>query len=106
MNNFLKQIFEDEIQDEQEQLVRLRNEQAYQEPSAYDDVLNEEVLDIDALSGEMVAASLEGAPVVEGAPELGGSPFHRTPTPSGRFTQGTTELTVRFSQKEMTLLFL
>ncbi|MBL93188.1 MAG: serine/threonine protein kinase [Myxococcales bacterium] len=99
--NFLKQIFEDEIQDEQEQLVRLRNEQVYQEPSAYDDVLNEEVLDIDALSGEMVAASLEGAPLVEGAPELGESPFHRTPTPSGRFTQGTTELTVQFSQKEM-----
>ena len=102
--NFLKQIFEDEIREEQEQLRRLRNEQSYQAASAYDEMLNEEIVDIDSLSGEMVEASSEGQPAVElgafGADEA----LSRSPTPSGRFSKLDSELNIRLGEKELKAL--
>lgn len=68
--NFLKQIFEDEIQDEKEQLLRLRQEEDHEESSAYDDVLEEEVLDLDEVSGQLDRDPSLGGPQITYPPAL------------------------------------
>ena len=68
--NFLKQLFDDEIQEEQEQLVRLRQEEDIEESSAYDDLMEDQILELDAISGQIDREPSLNGPSVEFPPAL------------------------------------
>ena len=70
MANFLKQLFDDEIQEEQEQLVRLRQEEDIEESSAYDDLMEDQILELDAISGQIDREPSLNGPSVEFPPAL------------------------------------
>ena len=95
--NFLKQIFEDEIQEEQEQLVRLRKEQARQEPSAYDDMLGEDIIDVDAINGEMLHSHGE----IVLPPDLDDNGEKRPSSSSGSAGLAKSEITVPVTEREL-----
>mgnify|MGYP001348107372 CR=1 FL=1 len=102
--NFLKQIFDDEIQEEQEQLLRLRQEEDIDESSAYDELVDEEVFELDAISGTIDRDPSLVGPKIEFPPALDDEGHSRTPVGQKRESSLSAKLVVHLNSNEISSL--